>query len=141
MAMMFLSSQLNRTLFSFGMIAILFIVFLDPIHIDMMMDADGMMPVSDCPFMAGGAICNMTLFEHISAWQSIFIAVPQVKSGVLVVLLALVAIAGLVWNKNTHSPPTQFFAATRRLYYQTYVLPRSFLAEAFSNGILHPKLF
>ena len=92
-----------------------------------------------CPFMLGTSICHMSLFEHISAWQMMFAATARVSIMMLAVLSVL--IFAFFLSKHFYPPPKLF--STRSL---TYAKRRSLrfaptLLEAFSSGILNPKLF
>ncbi len=86
-----------------------------------------------CPFMRGEqAICNMTVLDHITAWQNTFTAIVPI----LFVYLQFVAIVLLVWKY--HSPPDFF---VRRLLSRCTEEHASvpFYQQLFSSGILNPK--
>ena len=95
-----------------------------------------------CPFMDmdGVSICHMSLFEHISTWQGTFASViDQHGFGLLALLfaavLSLVLINLLGSLKDIARLPSDQRHLRRRVVY------RAFFQEAFSNGILNPKLF
>jgi hypothetical protein len=98
---------------------------------------------ANCPF--GGhsiVICKMNPMEHIEEWQSMFTMLPaQDLLSLLFALFALLAISKLrFWSKfSTPEPPLL-------LSKNQYALTNSFrifdpLKEAFSSGILNPKIF
>lgn len=109
----------------------------------MEMRDDGTM--GGCMFDGRAEICPMTLAEHISNWQSMFSVIPQ-KSTVLIQLLVLIstlilAASVLGWR----SPPSLFsyFSERWRLYIKNNPNLPLFdrLREAFSQGILNPKIY
>lgn len=93
-----------------------------------------------CPFM-GGAVCTMSPLEHLAAWQNAFRAafVNDRAAAQLLIASALLLVAGFLQN----------LAAKRGLLLlqrprgiprrETRILGP--LQEAFSNGILNPKVF
>lgn len=108
-------------------------------HFGMNMGADGNM--APCPFSGEGAICTMNPLEHIAAWQSAFTTTVQNERDLTLLLVGLVLLftAGF-WR--------QLFTKRdlRTLQRWHSVLREEFnildpLQEAFSSGILHPKVF
>lgn len=92
-----------------------------------------------CPMTTGNHGCT-TPSDHISYWSNILSVIP---SDFAALVLALVAACACVWLvcrgilnpfkilrvlEHATSPPFQY-------------IPRHSLQEAFSNGILHPKLY
>ena len=98
-------------------------------HIGMAPSPDGRM--SACPLMGIVAVCRMNLFEHITAWQSMFAALPAKE---IVFLLALTFLLFLV--------PFIFLpvAVPGDARQHPFVFETPF-QKMFSNGILHPKIF
>lgn len=97
----------------------------------------------NCPF--GGhsmAICQMNPMEHIQEWQSMFTMLPtQNLLSLLFALFAFLAISKLrFWSKFSIPEPPLLLSKNQ------YTLTNSFqifdpLKEAFSSGILNPKIF
>lgn len=94
---------------------------------------------ANCPFASHSmSICQMNPLEHISEWQSMFTVLP-IKN-ILLILFALftliVVSKNTDWNKllklNFH-----LYQNNRVLYAQVF----NPLKEAYSKGILNPKLF
>jgi len=98
--------------------------------------------VGMCPFSAqSSSVCAMTPVEHIQAWQSMFAALPLSE---MVTLFSLL-LAGIFFARAFRSQAIDLFALSSRQGYRfayatQYVAPRP-LQEAFSTGILNPKLF
>ena len=133
-------SQIKRYLVILGIAVFLVVsVFGLPLS-GMSMGMDGEM--IGCPFMDmdGVSICHMSLFEHISTWQGVFASVvDQYGLGLLLLLLAaalsfvLINLFGFL--KNIARLPLDQRHLRRKVIYS------SFFQEAFSSGILNPKLF
>jgi flagellar biosynthesis protein FlhB len=94
---------------------------------------------ANCPFASHSmSICQMNPLEHISEWQSMFTMLPvQNLLSFLFALFALFVISKFThWNKllklNFH-----LHQNNRVLYAQVF----NPLKEAYSKGILNPKLF
>lgn len=94
---------------------------------------------ANCPFASHSmSICQMNPLEHISEWQSMFTMLPvQNLLSFLFALFALFVISKFThWNKllklNFH-----LYQNNRVLYAQVF----NPLKEAYSKGILNPKLF
>ena len=105
-------------------------------HIGMKMDSDGHM--HDCPFMAMAVICDMTPFQHMSAWQSTFATmVAKDMYSALLLTLALFAI----WRPLVKLRPMPRVLPIRHHDDAEVMLYANPLKEAFANGILHPKVF
>ena len=109
-----------------------------------MMGMDMNSPMVNCPF--GGhsmSICKMNPMEHIQEWQSTFTTLPakDALSSLLSILLALLALLGLRFFRkfSLHDQPwpevyiSPFYLRKRQIFDP--------LKEAFSSGILNPKIF
>ena len=139
--MTILQKNIIKTLFCFGFISFLFMSSFGLSHFSMHMGIDGKMSMDDCPFMIGTSLCTMNPFEHISLWQSMFIALPHQNSVVLYVLLLSVFIFYHIYFRYLFSPPQNILSVTLSRLYQATFISTSYLHEAFSSGILNPKLF
>ena len=109
------------------------------LHFGMTMDGGG--KASPCPVVGNGAMCPMNPLEHITASQSAFTATLTQHRGLalLLIIFAVVLVVGL-WR------PLYTKRALQALRTWGYRLRKEFqvitpLQEAFSNGILNPKLF
>src|SRR3989338_2200471 len=109
-----------------------------------MMGMDMNSPMVNCPF--GGhsmSICKMNPMEHIQEWQSMFTTLPakDALSSLLSILLALLALLGVRFFRkfSIHDKP-RLETHTNTFYLRnTFVFDP--LKEAFSSGILNPKIF
>ena len=107
------------------------------------MDMKTMDGKANCPF--GGhsmAICQMNPMEHIQEWQSMFTMLPAKDAlSILSVLLSLLTLLALRFL-NT---PSLFKKPRLEQYVNPFYFNRvpifNPLQEAFSRGILNPKLF
>lgn len=92
-----------------------------------------------CPFMLGTSICHMSLFEHIASWQTMFAATGRIS---LTLFAALSILVSLFFLSKYFYPPPRNFSTQRltRLTQESRHFPQSLL-DAFSAGILNPKLF
>lgn len=99
-------------------------------------------PMPGCPFMNDSkpVLCTMSPLEHIEAWQDMFTAIPTTE---ILLLLSL-----LLFSLFTlHRLPSKWPQSILQTFYipQPYRTPRlsfgSYLAQAFSDGVLNPKLF
>lgn len=103
----------------------------------MPMDSDGHMV--GCPLVVTATMCQMSPFEHISAWQNMFTTTAPNGIAALLLLLAFVAVAWFETNFGIRL--YQEIRGLLRYCDRTYYLPtRHFLQEAFSNGIIHSKV-
>lgn len=86
-----------------------------------------------CPFMPGEqAICQMDVFDHISAWQEAFsVVVPS-----LIVLLLAAAVVFYTWQREW--PPDISIRVRLRPQQQNQIA--NLYQELFSRGILNPKI-
>lgn len=90
--------------------------------------------MSGCPFADGGAaICPMNVVAHIAAWQSYFVAtIPFLLLGALLALVTFFVAC---------SPRKEILNFKRFFTFSSFIPAPTFLASAFSRGILHPKLY
>lgn len=106
------------------------------------MQDDGTM--GGCLFTGMEEICAMSLGEHISQWQNMFaVSAPQgVFIFVLLVLLAVIFVAVAVRKRNLFLL-FRYYATHWRLYigYNSNLSLYNPLREAFSQGILNPKIY
>lgn len=95
----------------------------------------------NCPFMPGhSSICKMSPMEHIQAWQNMFTVLPAKEALSLVFsLLALLALLGVREIFYTSNPPLSNLY--RNFFLKNRISIPNPLKEAFSSGILNPKLF
>lgn len=105
------------------------------------MGMDAMASFTNCPF--GGhstSICKENPTEHIQELQSLFTTLPTKETSVLLSLL-LVLFASLKLRQIFSVPEISQTGSHINLFYIYRPPIFNFLQEAFSNGILNPKLF
>jgi|GEM_PF-800671 len=101
----------------------------------------GHMTMVKCPFSPGSSLCTMTPFEHITATQSLFSALPHDANALVLVIVfvsGLIFCATLFPELFSHST---FLYMRRSVAERPYLLLHGTLQPAFSNGILNSKAF
>ncbi len=108
------------------------------VGMSMMTDAQGHM--SNCPFMNGlGSICQMNIFDHLSHWQSLFIALSPTNSSVSpILLLTVIFIAFAFWPQSNRENKSQFAILFHQQTTPSFFDP---LRAAFARGVLHSKIY
>ena len=131
-----------KIILALGITVFLLTGFLGLSHFSMSMNMEGDTTMSDCPFMSGMAICNMSILEHIATWQSMFAHIQQPQNPMLVLLFLLsVSLVMVGWIKRRYPPPKNSLEQCAYFFGREHVLVIKPLQDLFSNGILNPKLF
>ena len=109
----------------------------------MRMDANGSGTMNDCLFGLQGHVCNMTFTQHIGIWQGISaMSLKNVFSLDLLMLgiMAILFVATLGKNLffESHKLTLQYRLYTKQ---NLHILSFNYLQEAFSRGILNPKIY
>lgn len=140
-----LSKNMLRFFIILGLIAFISLSIFGLAHLSgMKMRGDGTM--SGCVLDGQAEICPMTLAEHLDTWQRMFTIIPQ-KADFLIALFILISTVGALL----------FFSLKRRLLlllfsslsdrWRLYIRQNpntplfNHLREAFSQGILNPKIY
>lgn len=94
-----------------------------------------------CPFSGHSmSMCKMNPMEHIQEWQSMFTTLPA--KDILTLLSLLLALFALLKLRQVFSvskiPKVDSYI---NLFYIRRPPISNFLQEAFSSGILNPKIF
>lgn len=129
---------MKKLLVSVALLAFLF-VGLFGMNLSMSKNTDGKM--AKCPLInSSSSICQMGVLEHISKWQQVLQAIPS--SAFFLFALGLLFIARSFYSRAYFllSPPQR---NSPRLYYKEHPDINLFnsLLLAFSDGILHPKIY
>ncbi len=132
------SIQIRKTKSLFVIITIVALgwVTLFGISFGMEMRSDGTM--MDCLFSRYQVICPMSIFEHISLWNNMF-AANAVKTMVIFFMVMVLAATVYLFELEKFSKMLNY----QKLYLQQkpYLLYFDYLKEAFSQGILKPKIY
>lgn len=92
-----------------------------------------------CPLMGTTPAC-VSIFEHLSHWQSSFIAVlSEVVPLVLLLSIACACLWLVHWQSYRLLRTVSVFPL--KLLYSHALLPRHLLQEAFASGILNSKAY
>lgn len=107
------------------------------------MKTDDAGDMAGCIFTGKTMLCKMDVMEHISLWQSLFVAMPQ---EILIFLALFIFLATVIFvAKNIPAPPrlSRDETLTKQLHLREHpdFLFFNFLKDAFSRGILHPKIY
>lgn len=96
--------------------------------------------MTDCPFMVhDNAVCGMSLFDHISEWKTMQVALSPMLLLVLAVAAAISLTGASPPNRAICGVPEVRLTFTR-LEERTYTYVLRPLQEYFSSGLLHPKI-
>ena len=125
------------------LIAVILVSIMGTIYfMGMGMEPDGKM--SHCIFMnMGTEVCFMTLSEHLSLWQQMFVATLQKPFSLVVLLVALISTAFLAVSLTQYLQLSIF----KNVIFKCYLKQKNYLSffdclkEAFSQGILKPKIY
>lgn len=119
--------------------AILSVGILSTIHFGMgSMSSDGM--TDNCPFAGVTySMCEQGAVWHLSAWQGLLAVIPLGTSATLVILLASLSLIYFPFLSLWKFHPVPILRTRTTSY--GLAIPPSPLKEAFSQGILNPKLF
>ena len=137
--MSFLNSK-NITSLATTLFAVFIVVSLISSVYFMGMNPDGIM--SHCVFMGG--ICNMTLSDHLISWQNMFaMSLQKAVSLDFLLLIVSLALALTIIIFRLAVGQTHSHDFISRLYYKQkrYLSFFDYLKEAFSQGILNPKIY
>ena len=135
------SRKLESFLITFGLFSFVLVSFAGTSVFIMEMNDDGSM--GGCIFTGKMMLCQMSIMEHISFWQNMFIVIPQESLMIhgFIIFLAIV----LLTAQNFSGPPSpsRNEIQTQKLYlvqHPDFTFFNS-LKEAFSQGILNPKIY
>ena len=140
--MKIVTKRLTNSFLILGLVAFLSVGLFGSSHsFSMEMKDNG--TTSSCLFTGMDEICTMTFIEHLSAWQSMFNSIP-VRSAIISLLalaFALLLFAGFL--KRYFIWVLERMTATQKLYLVQHPNLSLFklLQEAFSQGILNPKIY
>ena len=138
----FTNSKHAKMLGIMGMAAFVTVAVFGVSHtLGMEMKDDGTM--GGCLFDGRAEICPMTLIEHLSVWQGMFTATPQ-KAGLFSLLVILAtAFVVLIFSQHFRLLLLGLLTSRHKLYLRVnpQLLLFDPLKEAFSQGILNPKIY
>lgn len=138
------NKKFARLLLSFALVAFLSVAFFGMSQTVMGMEKKSDGTMSGCMFSGQAEICTMTFSEHIAHWQAMFTTTAPQKALAFALLLLLVVVFVVVAILKRNLLLLSSYYATRwRLYIRQNPNLSLFgpLKEAFSSGILHPKIF
>lgn len=139
---MFLHKILTKTIFAIVAAAfLLFSLFGVVISIgSMKINSDGVM--THCLLMNHTPMYPMSFTEHINLWQTMFSSLLPSVSLMNILILALSLVLTQAFN-NLSILSLEFLLIQYRIYLKQHphISLFNFLKEAFSQGILNPKIY
>ncbi len=126
----------GKILIVFALAVILAFGTFGMLDMGMGMQMDGTM--NPCLFSTGTEICTMTPLAHIAASQSVFTTIVTYGDVLVLLALSIAAFFALSLFWRSQAPP---LALVQTHIHRKESIPRSYLQESFSSGILNPKLF
>ncbi|MGB3922238.1 MAG: hypothetical protein WBL19_03145 [Minisyncoccia bacterium] len=133
-------SQEIQNLIKIPLVLVVFWMLLSGLS-QMSMDMSMLDGKVNCPFGSHSmAICQTNPMEHIQEWQSMFTMLPAQN-----ILLTLFVLFAFLFIRKLHSrfsipQPPLSYPDNRAAYSQSFQIFDP-LKEAFSSGILNPKIF
>lgn len=106
----------------------------------MPMDMNGKMV--NCPFMDGSSsFCQMNISEHISAWQRFFTMLREKNLFLslfsILIIFAINLSTAKEWKDGEQRQRLRSYLYRHKPELKLF----DFLALAFSDGIIHPKIY
>lgn len=96
--------------------------------------------MTDCGLLHTATICPVNVAEHLQFWQQIFIPASP-----MALLLALVLVVAAFFVRRIidplHSAITGLTYCRWQFLHEPTLLLSDYLRQAFSQGILHPKIY
>lgn len=136
--------KFSRFLLVFAIIAFYSVAFFGASKSMMGMDHRDDGSMGGCLFIGIEEICKMTFAEHFAEWQSMFTATvaKNTLTDMLSLLLVLVFVAAAIFKRNRFLLFSYCTVRYRLYTRQNPHLPLFIhLKEAFSQGILNPKIY
>ncbi|MDP3725594.1 MAG: hypothetical protein Q8R36_00175 [bacterium] len=94
-----------------------------------------------CIFTGETILCKMGIIEHISLWKGMFTAIPQNVSTILALTFLLAAVF-VVINYSLHNTRIKQNLVQRLyLFHNPDIKSFNSTRQAFSRGIIHPKIY
>ncbi len=135
--------KMNKNLLQICLLTFMLIfIIISNLGLNLSMNMDKQGHVTHCPFMNDTAtVCPMTFTEHLLRWEEMFTATMQSKAFQSYMFILLVAVLYLVEQRsNTKQSDSDI---TYKYYKDRHKDTKLFnyLILAFSDGIIHPKLY
>ncbi|MFA5987597.1 MAG: hypothetical protein WC797_03030 [Candidatus Paceibacterota bacterium] len=88
-------------------------------------------------------LCTMNFSEHIALWQSLLISLPEEGGLLSVILLIVILVVAIAARWYFDSEIFEDYTSRRSIFKRQYFRTNLYdpLNEAFSQGILNPKIY
>lgn len=134
-----LLSHFLKQFFPLAAFVVVLATFLWSGSMGMPQDTTGQM--SSCPIMGVVALCEMSPLVHVAKWQNLFSALPE-RGGALFLAIVALSLSMIFLLRRARYSPGLFVVPLWMLGSKAVSIPiPSTLQEAFSDGILNPKIF
>lgn len=126
-----------------ALIAVLTLMLVVILGVGMGMNMDKDSSMAGCLFMFmndARTLCPMSALEHVANWQKLFNAIPALRLAYMSVLILLLPyiLPSLLFAKSNQKLKRSPHALVRE---NTLLAPLNYLILAFSQGLLHPKIY
>lgn len=108
----------------------------------MQIDKDGNMSV--CPFINEASLCRMSIFEHISTFQALFVLISTSRIiSILLTTITLLVLSLFAFARHWPELLTEKVKIQSDYSKQNFYLPLLFkpIRKALSRGIIQPKIY
>lgn len=140
--MMIIPKKINQLFIATLLLLFVAAMLLSFAFMDFMMATNSDGSMSSCPFRMNGSLCNMDFQEHLTLTKLAFTALPQKVNLVYIVYLAAAFIITLSISQHWVQAYIKFLYLRQLRYAKStavsIVIP---IQEAFSRGIINPKIF
>lgn len=117
-------------------------IFITLFGLNLSMRMDKMGHMSRCPLVNDqSSICSMSFADHMTKWQQLFTADHQLQN--LAIFLSLLAMTFVYFIIRRDTQLSESALYIYRYHKQRQIEAKLFnpLQQAFSDGIIHPKLY
>lgn len=104
------------------------------------MTMDEMGQMTGCGLEHTATLCPVNVAQHLQFWQQVFVT----TSPTAILLALMVAVVAFSLNQlidPLHGAITKLKYSRWQLLYEPTLLLGDYLRQAFSQGILHPKIY
>lgn len=105
-----------------------------------MMKMGEMGQVTDCALARTASLCPASVAQHLQFWQQVFVTTSPTVI-LLALMFAVAAFSLKQFIDPLHATATRLRYSVWQLLNEPALLLGDYLKQAFSQGILHPKIY